>query len=1161
MLYLRIIITNNVFMAKKSANERTFQGELMRMINKIISDDTSLGFSKITQEENVGVKGKAKFADGILYSAKKKGRKFYFELKNTSWDATDELLVSNAMQNAMINGVEYVVTGTPRQLVIYETFKPDTTVRERKLKIYNLSNVRKDDDVLNPIYEKEIFPKLKIFLKELSQIVHGEVRKIQWDSIDKYFVNKLSTYILEASADMFEVMYEKITLDKKLQAELRAYFKDQDIFNVTFAFTSQDIYNLCQLTNYLLYLKLLFYSYLQREVPELHLSKIEIPEDITLLNARLRARFDEVLKHDFEQIFQKNVLDSFEFSQDYLPFLCKNVEEMEKLNFQELNADIIGAIYNTLIDNQEQHDRGQHFTNTNEVDIVSAFCINEKTEYLLDSGCGAGTFLVRGYHFLKKYNPTATHNQLLERVWGIEIASFPAFLATMNLCLQNVRVLDNFPLVIQSDFSEIKHDFSYSGYFLNTSNLYETKTLDNKKAKVKMPLFHACIGNPPYIREKLITNKQEWNDLANIEQGVSKINQKADLYVYYLMHTATFLRENGRLGYVIASSWLDVSYGKDLQKYLLDNFKIIAIIDHQKQRSFDTAAINTVIVILEKNHLKPDREANTVRFIRFYADYEKYIGKTEDTDRFEKANTFAKKLESIQNNTECEDYEVLTIKQNELEEASTENGKYENGNWGAKYLRAPKIFNKIMAAAKNKMIPLSEVAEVKYGLKTGANEFFYLTDETEKAKEMSDIIYRMTFGAEKKTHLKTWHKYGYYLSELTNEHFILERTYLVPLFKNQKDANKLEINVGNLKYCVLMCQKTKQELKKAKQKVLEYIEYGEQHEIDKRPSCSSRNIWYNLFPYAVVGDFIFPSKIGEHYRLLDNRETKLYCDKVSYAITVNPKYNKDIVFLLMNSICFRMLIDLFSRQLTGAQTLSDVDVNVVEKTLILNPDLLKNKQKELQIILDSMKSRVQGTIFEEVDKADRKKLDLLIMKALGLGEKEREELYEAAVKYVADRKIKSESVKTTKTKKGINIEDSIKLITERFPEIENYLSLVETIPTTCFTIPEGKGNYPKTGNGNTNLFNSYEINFIGTGQKETLVFANAAQVVLMQFLNQTLGLKKVEIDLPDSGFDCNTVLEQLQNDYNAYFPQIQALLKTVRSKATALSVYKMIVFK
>ena len=109
-------------MIKKSANERTFQGELYRIISKLIEENENIKFSKITQEENVGIEN-TRFADGKLYSKVDKSKIVLFELKNASWDATDETLVLDAMRKAAGNGYEYFVTGTPRQLVIYKTFK------------------------------------------------------------------------------------------------------------------------------------------------------------------------------------------------------------------------------------------------------------------------------------------------------------------------------------------------------------------------------------------------------------------------------------------------------------------------------------------------------------------------------------------------------------------------------------------------------------------------------------------------------------------------------------------------------------------------------------------------------------------------------------------------------------------------------------------------------------------------------------------------------------------------------------------------------------------------------------------------------------------------------------------------------------------------------
>jgi type I restriction-modification system DNA methylase subunit len=419
---------------------------------------------------------------------------------------------------------------------------------------------------------------------------------------------------------MTDVMFNKINSDKALQIRIKNYLRNMDIFNVTVNFYQEDVYNLCQLANYILYLKIIFYSYLQREVKSLNLKKIEIPSKINLLNKVLRDRFDDVLRHDYELIFEESVLDEFVYIESYLLSLKRNVDEIHHLNFKEINADIIGSIYNTLIDNQEQHDRGQHFTNTNEVDIICGFCIDKDTHFILDSGCGAGTFLVRAYRFLKYFHPEFTHQELLERLWGIDIAPFPVFLASMNLSLFEISCENNYPSLINKDFSEVESQSRFKMINLNVTKELDVINLDKKFKNVKLPVFDSCIGNPPYIRQELIQNKEVWLQLARKEFDLKKINQQSDLYVYYLIHTTAFLKEGGKFGYVISSSWLDTSFGSGLQKFLLDNFKILAIINNQVQRSFETASVNTVILIIQRCSDEIERKNNNVKFIRFFKD-------------------------------------------------------------------------------------------------------------------------------------------------------------------------------------------------------------------------------------------------------------------------------------------------------------------------------------------------------------------------------------------------------------------------------------------------------------------------------------------------------------------------------------------------------------
>jgi hypothetical protein len=1146
-----------------SVNERTFQGELYRMINDILQKEEGIHFIKITQEEGVGRKGEIRFADGKLYSSTDPHRIVSFELKDAKWDATDEVLVMDAMKKAFNKGYEYFVTGTPRQLAVYKTFESNTTPSERKLKIYSISTIKDNEAVLLPQYEKEVTPKLKLFLLELSDLVHG-IKEIHWDSIDKVFVNKLSSYILEASAEMVFPMFEKIQKNKAFKEELKLYLKSQDIFNVTLNFDYNDVYNICQLSNYLLYLKIIFYSYLQRDVPALQLKSLVIPEDKKLLNTRLRERFNDVLRHDFEMIFEETILDSFEFEAKYILILKSNVNEIQKLNFNDLNVDIIGAIYNTLIDNQEQHDRGQHFTNTNEVDIVNAFCITEETKYILDSGCGAGTFLVRAYFFLKHYHPECSHQQLLEKLWGIEIAAFPSFLSTMNLSLLEIKTVNNYPVIIHSDFANIHHGSTYTGMFLNVNNTFNTRNLGKKKTEVTLPIFDACVGNPPYIRQELIEDKNIWNSLAKNELGINKVNQQSDLYVYYLMHTSSFLKDGGRLGYVLSASWLDISFGAGLQKFLLDNFKIIAIIENQKKRSFETASINTIILIVEKCSNRLKRENNKVKFVRIYSQYENLIGSTNDQTRIFKVKDFVNNIEAEIKSKRTADFLIDVVNQKQLELNSTFEGIYENGHWGARYLRAPEIFNKIVSIAGDKLIPLSRVIDVKYGIKTGANSFFYLKDNTNDAIQLDEATYKLTFGNDKEKHLPLWKHLGWYLSELTNQHYYIENEYIKPVFKTQKEALNLDVNLSNLKYGIILCSDNKNKLSKLKRHILKYIAVAEQKEfqIDKRPSCQNGENWYDLTAKAVVGDFIFPSKIGEKFRLIDNRESHVYCDKVNYVFIVQEEFRKysDVIFLILNSITFRFFVDLFARQLTGSQTLSDVDVNLVEQTLIINPLLLDKRRKELKEVYHSLKNREQETIFEEVLKEDRRKLETIIFELLGLDYSDVDILFREATNYIKSRQEKSDSLVTSKAKQRLNYDDALSLVKDRFPEVTRYKDLISGLNTLKIDIPHWKAVYPKGGVGSENLFGIYNIFFVQGKTKKTISFDNLQQMELFKFLNETLEVSGTRLLLPKSKTDCISILKTIKSEYAEYISQIKSLLKTNRSSANYTSIYKDLLF-
>ena len=399
----------------------------------------------------------------------------------------------------------------------------------------------------------------------------------------------------------------------------------------------------------------------------------------------------------------------------------------------------------------------------------------------------------------------------------------------------------------------------------------------------------------------------------------------------------------------------------------------------------------------------------------------------------------------------------------------------------------------------------------------------------------------------------------------------MERVYFKPIFKTQKEANKLDVDLKNLKFQVLVCNEPLSELKKYKTHIAKYIERAEkEYDLHNNPTNAQRisNVkgnerdWFNLGKDLYVGDFIFPSKIHEKYGLIDNRKTKVYCDKVNYNIKAKKGYSKeaDTIFLIMNSTFFRFLLELFARQM--GEGLTDIDVVVVNNTLVIDPKLLKPHEKELKEIYKSLKSREQETIYEEIKKKDRRKLDTIIFEALGLKSKDVDELYKEVSELRIRRNEKAGSVTTVKTKQKPDYQTSLKLIQERFLEVHSYYSLIENKDTEEFNIPNLPAKFPKDiKSGESNFFNTYNVYFKEGNKQIAVSFKNGSQVKLLRYFYEELEVKGAKILLPETSDECEKILKVLSKDFKEYSLQIKNVLKSLRSSASYLAVYRDLIFQ
>jgi len=527
--------------------------------------------------------------------------------------------------------------------------------------------------------------------------------------------------------------------------------------------------------------------------------------------------------------------------------------------------------------------------------------------------------------------------------------------------------------------------------------------------------FDIVIGNPPYVRqEKIAAPRLRSNEVVKETQkdtykaklarsvysafpdffgyketrdsAAHKIDAKSDLYIYFYFYGLGLLNPKGSFCFITSNSWLDVGYGADLQEFLLRYCRVKMILDNQVKRSFATADVNTVITLFSAPTERSGTEElnNIARFVMFVVTFESVLS----SDIF-------RQIEKTQQRTITDEYRVNPVTQKTLleegfkqpeaeEDANTSidtpervtsralvkeaRAAYTANKWGGRYLRAPAIYWTLLEKGKGKLVRLGDIAEVRFGIKTGANEFFYL--DTAKAQQWK-----------------------------------IEEEFLRPVIKSPRECKSILIDPSVLKSRLFLCHKTKEELKGTA--ALEYIKWGELQAFHRRPSCAGRARWWDLGERRLP-PIISPSSVSELPRTF--RNNGVLADKRLYEIY--PYVDESSVLLATNAITSSLFLEIGSRTGLG-EGLLDLTVYELADCLIALPQ----DSDRIEKVLMEASHRQFLPLKEELQNPNRHDIDALIFDALNLTQGERDAIYEAVIGLVEARLNKANSLKVSQERR------------------------------------------------------------------------------------------------------------------------------------------------
>lgn len=747
---------------EKTTNEQEFQGQVLSWLNEELSRRPGLGLDRATQETS---KIDRKRNDLIVWRRRASHDAFFtLELKTPTTAITNPELLTDACLKAQRWNAPYFAIWNMQAAELYNTPPEDkrATPSDKLLPFPLIKEVRRVEDWLNPA------------IQNLLRVRTIELLQAAWDKASSssavafiidasVFVDRLTKQIEELRAEVTPELARKAS-KRAIRLQLRQMAAQQGflsfIDDVDKAIAGQFCYRLIG--------QILFYFALRRKQPKLNLLSISATD---VIPSCLRPFWDDVRRYDYEALFAPNELDDLVPMNSRAQALVRQlIRDFSRYDWNSLTDDVLGSIFERLIPRHEQMLLGQFYTPTPVADLLLVMAIDGEKPTVLDPGCGTGTFLLRSYQYLHDTRKL-DHNELLPSLWGFDVSPFAAELSVINLFRQDLAEFDNFPRILSGDFFQRKVG----------DEVEFPPSRHGAQAKIKLPIpqFDAVVANPPYLKSQQQDDldpeyKRRLFSLVVSEHGL-EASSKTDLFAFFVYHAYTFLKPGGRLGFVTSSSWLTAEYGAFLQKFLLNFFKLIAVIGSDVESFFSQVDQNTVLFVAERRCKGcGPAPAETIRFASFKKTLEELI--PAGHERWSFIQNLVDKIEAVHAGLDDEDIRVRVVQSKTELEALREQPDVPR-NWSL-YLRAPKLYFDILDAGGKLMVPLAEIGECHLGYKSLQNQFFYLDKKTA-------------------------------------EHYGIEKEFLLPILRLDNMATASYLQTGKSEKYLFFCDKPETDLRGA----------------------------------------------------------------------------------------------------------------------------------------------------------------------------------------------------------------------------------------------------------------------------------------------------------------------------------------------------------
>ena len=837
--------------------------------------------------------------------------------------------------------------------------------------------------------------------------------------------------------------------------QLRAWMRDEQGWQLADPDdergVAEDLAHAARFANYALVNKLVFHEALVRRYPG-ELFPAAVPDHLNTGDALrlhlegLFARAREVTR-DYETVFgtagHGAVAPRIPFYADpAVAYWRQLVEQVHEFDFSKIDYEVIGAIFERLISPEERHKYGQYYTRAEVVDLMNAFALRTGRERVMDPACGGGTFLVRAYARKRELHPAGGHAERLGDLYGVDLSRFAAHLTTINLATRDLIDEQNYPQVARSDFFDVEPGRP----LMNLPARVVAGGLGSGQTRpVDIPPLDAVVGNPPYVRQEDIASKkpqkgvtypgtkEHYRRIAQRAAGGIKLSGRSDLHVYFWPHAAEFLHDGGYLCLLTSSQWLDVDYGFRLQEYLLRNFEVQAIFESVDEPWFVGARVATCATILRRQRDERQRMENVTRFVQLRRPIAEVLGHDGTTaGAMAAADRLRDAVLSATASFATDDLRLRLVPQGDLWNrgvalgrlvrgkpaakpakpdalAGRQGGDYFGGKWG-QYVRAPDLWFDLLDRCGDRLVPLAQIAQVRRGITSGNDGFFYPVDDSEQAlkRHADPAEFEAEYGASR-ADVEAGRVKVVKCGEKRSELRPLESSVLQPVVHNLKDVKHYDVRPDDCAKLILLTGRRTGKLPKHAKS---YVAWGERNGWHEKATAAARQTderdWHDLSGY-VRGAMFWSMRHGYRH-VVPRNNADLQCNKSLFDVR-DLRGEDDVLCGVLNSSPVLLSKLIFGHPI-GVE--GYLETEVFEAKMMLVPDVRRASaadRRRVAAAMDKLKGRRPLNLISprefgrtkhesegeheklaalsdagELEQTDRRELDDAVLRLLGYGD-------------------------------------------------------------------------------------------------------------------------------------------------------------------------------